>query len=119
MLKSEKMEEFIKATRVELSNLWDRCYYSQHQRDKFHPFYSIDFNEDVLKQHEDEVERLQNYYNQHIDMFKKVTKRQQLWTKMLELRAKQSDPNHLLKAKTKDLFEEERDRNRVKKVVVI
>ena len=41
VLKMEKMEDFIKATRNELSSLWDLCYYSQSQREKFAPYYSI------------------------------------------------------------------------------
>ena len=72
VLKCEKMEQFIKATRVELTELWDRCYYSQHQRDKFAPFFSTDYNEDLLNEHEAEVEALQTYYNDNRELFHMV-----------------------------------------------
>lgn len=116
MLKSEKIEQFVQATRAELVSLWDLCYYSQSQRDKFFPFYSIDYTESLLEQHEKEVEAIKEYFEQNEEMFKKVAKRQELWRTMLELENKKKDPEHLLKAKGKDLLIEERDRKRVNKV---
>lgn len=115
VLKSEKMEQFIQATRQDLVELWDKCYYSQNQRDKFAPFFDTNYNDELLSVHEKEVERLKNYHEANRDLFQKVAKRQDLWKKMLELEAKQKDPGHLLKAKGNTLLLEERDRKRVNK----
>eukprot|EP00094_Tigriopus_californicus_P011075 TCALIF_10686-PA protein Name:"Similar to Prc1 Protein regulator of cytokinesis 1 (Mus musculus)" AED:0.13 eAED:0.14 QI:0/0/0/0.75/1/0.75/4/0/454 len=115
VLKSEKMEQFIHATRQDLIELWDKCYYSQSQRDKFSPFFDTNYNDELLSIHEIEVERLKSYHEANRDLFQKVAKRQDLWKKMLELEAKQKDPGHLLKAKGNTLLLEERDRKRVNK----
>ena len=48
ILKSEKMEQFILATREELTEYWEKCYYSQAQRDKFEPFFSTNYTEELL-----------------------------------------------------------------------
>ena len=117
ILKGEKMEQFILATREELKYYWDLCYYGPNQRNKFLPFKSTEYNESTLNEHEREVEKLKEYYVANEALFKKIQKRQDLWEKMLELTAKQKDPTHLLKAKGKDLLIEERDRKRVSKVI--
>lgn len=117
VLKSEKMEQFIKATRVELEDYWNKCYYSNEQRHKFVLFFSEDYTEALLEAHEREVDSLRNYYEANIDLFNKVAKRQDLWKKMLELERKQKDPTHLLKAKGNTLLLEERDRKRVNRLL--
>jgi len=52
ILKLEKIGQIVEATRVELVNLWDACYYSQAQRNKFAPFHALEFTEELLEEHE-------------------------------------------------------------------
>ena len=117
VMKSEKMEQFIKATRKELEVYWDNCYYSHAQRNKFTPQFSTEYTEAVLETHEEEVEKIKVYYESNIELFKKVSTRQQLWEKRLELEAKEKNSKRLLKANFKDLEKERKDRIRVNKKV--
>ena len=55
MLKTERIGQFIHATRMELVDYWDKCHYSQEERDKFDPFYADEFTEELLEKHEAEV----------------------------------------------------------------
>ena len=55
VLKTERIGQFIHATRMELVDYWDKCHYSQEERDKFDPFYADDFTEELLEKHETEV----------------------------------------------------------------
>ena len=115
VLKAERMEEFIKATRVELVDLWNQCYYGQNERNKFTYFFSVEFTEETLEKHEEEIKRLRDYYEEHEDMFLLVKKRQKLWETMLELREKANDPDRLRNARGAELLNEEKDRKRVNK----
>ena len=117
ILKSEKMEQFIMATRKELELYWDHCYYSEQQRNKFKPQFSTEYSEAVLAAHEEEVDHIRAYYETNIELFKKVAQRQQLWEKRLELEAKEKNSKRLLKANFKDLENERKDRIRVSKRV--
>lgn len=38
-LKRVSMQKFIEATRVELVKVWDQCFFGQHQRQEFSPYY--------------------------------------------------------------------------------
>ena len=110
------MEQFIAATREELVSFWDKCYYAESQREKFVPFYSKEYTEETLERHEQEVERIRQYYETNKSLFVKVEKRQELWRKMRELEESEKDPQRLLKAKGNALLLEERERKKVNKV---
>ncbi len=105
------------ATRDELVQLWDQCYYGNEQRAKFKPFHSLCFSEELLAEHEAEVDRIRKYHETHKDLFQKVSKRRGLWKRMLELEMLQKDPEHLLKAKGPTLLNEEKDRKMINKVL--
>ena len=53
VLKQQHMGRIIEATRKELTSLWDACYYSHDQRDKFVGFYSTELTETLLEEHEE------------------------------------------------------------------
>ena len=38
-LKRVNMQKFIEATRTELAKVWDQCFFGEHQRLEFSPFY--------------------------------------------------------------------------------
>ena len=71
-MKMAHLSKFVEKSRQELRALWEQCYYGQEQRDAFSPIFSTDYNEDMLDEHENEVERLKSFVNDHVDMFRKV-----------------------------------------------
>ena len=115
VIKSQRIGQFIHATRMELQDFWDKCYYSQEERDKFEPFYAEDYTEELLEKHESEVEAIKTYYHDNLGLFRKIEKRQTLWRRMIELEELQKDPQRLKKAKGPQLLEEERDKKRINK----
>ena len=52
------IKQVIEATRNELVEWWDKCYFSQQQREAFKPFFSDDFSEELLEQHDTEVQHM-------------------------------------------------------------
>jgi len=115
VLKTEKIGQFIIATRMELVDFWDKCHYSQEERDKFEPFYADDFTEELLEKHETEVEAIKTYFVENESLFAKIARRQMLWRRMIELEEAQKDPNRLKKARGTQLLDEERDKKRINK----
>ena len=66
------LSEFVEKSRQELRALWDQCYYGQEQRNAFTLMFSTDYNEDMLNEHEHEVDRLKDFLKDHVNMFRKV-----------------------------------------------
>lgn len=64
-LKRANIEKFVLQLRQELLSWWDRCYYSQEQKDAFSAFRYTDFSEDVLDLHELEVNKLRTFYEKN------------------------------------------------------
>merc|ERR1719342_527095 len=64
-IKKANIEQFIINLRDELHGIWDDCYYSPDQRNDFEPLHSVDFTEDLLEKHEEEVASMKLYYEQH------------------------------------------------------
>ena len=62
--KKTKLKGIILNMREELRNIWDKLHFSQEQRDKFEPCYVEMYTESVCTAHEDEIKRLNEYYNQ-------------------------------------------------------
>jgi len=115
VLKTERIGQFIHATRMELVDYWDKCHYSQEERDKFDPFYADEFTEELLEKHEAEVEAIKTYFVENEGLFAKIARRQALWRRMIELEEAQKDPNRLKKARGTQLLDEERDKKRINK----
>lgn len=84
-LKKENMAKFVEATRQELSKIWDKCFYGDQQRREFAPAYSDDYSDDMLSAHESELDRMKGFLKDNVDVFKLVQKRENLWSKFLEL----------------------------------
>ena len=62
--KKTKLKGIILNMREELRNIWDKLHFSQDQRDKFEPCYVELYTESVCTAHEDEIKRLNEYYEQ-------------------------------------------------------
>lgn len=41
--------------------------------------------EELLTEHQNEIQKMKNYYDQHKELFEKVTRRQKLWREFLDL----------------------------------
>nr|XP_046249251.1 protein regulator of cytokinesis 1-like isoform X2 [Scatophagus argus] len=93
VLKMHSMKSVIEAIRTEMALFWEKCFYSQEQRQAFVPYYADDFTEELLNQHEAEVKTLEKYYEDHRELFEGVTKWQENWTVYLELDKKANDPS--------------------------
>ena len=66
------LAQFVEAARKELLILWDKCYYGKAQRNAFAQIHSTDFNEQVLDEHESEVEKLKSFLERNSELFAKV-----------------------------------------------
>ncbi|XP_028285817.1 protein regulator of cytokinesis 1-like [Parambassis ranga] len=93
VLKMQSMKSVVEAVRVEIALLWEKCFYSQEQRQAFVPYQDDDFTEYLLNQHEDQVKFLKQYYEDHKELFEGVTKWQDNWSLYLELDKKANDPS--------------------------
>ncbi|XP_071752769.1 protein regulator of cytokinesis 1-like isoform X1 [Centroberyx gerrardi] len=93
MLKLKSMKSFIEAIRAEVALFWEKCFYSQEQRQAFVPYHDDNFTEELLNLHEAEMLILKKYYEDHKELFQGVTRWQENWLLFLELDRKASDPS--------------------------
>ncbi|OQV14546.1 Glycogen debranching enzyme [Hypsibius exemplaris] len=91
-LKQQNMKAFILEMRVELEGLFNKCFIGKEDRQLFKDFKSDIFNEEVLESHEAECTRLRDYYNQNAHFFNKILRREDVWTKKMEVDKKENDP---------------------------
>ena len=134
-MKRENMGKFVQATRDELRNIWDSCFYGHEQRREFAPAFSDDFTDDLLSAHESELDRMRGFYRDNEDIYKLVHKREQLWQKFVEMEVsmhdasgeffyeyvylvvqeKDKDPNRLFNARGGQLLKDQKLRQQLKK----
>ncbi|XP_023364577.1 protein regulator of cytokinesis 1 [Otolemur garnettii] len=115
-LKMQNMKKVIEAIRVELAEYWDRCFYSQEQRQDFAPYYIEDFTEDLLQIHDAEVVKLKDYYETHKELFEGVQKWEESWKLFLEFERKASDPSRFTN-RGGNLLKEEKQRAKLQKTL--
>ncbi|KJE97894.1 hypothetical protein CAOG_07973 [Capsaspora owczarzaki ATCC 30864] len=90
-LKTTNMHRFIEAVRCELVELWDKCFFGEEQRHQFtHAFTNL-CSEDTLQAHEQELERMEQYYADNANIFQLVSSHKQLEANLLELQSRASD----------------------------
>ena len=116
-IKKANIEQFIVNLRNELNEIWDKCFYSENQKNQFKAFHSIDFTEELLEKHEAELDRMKDYLELNKELFVKVERRQEIWSKFMELERRAKDPTRLINARGTALLEEERERNKVNKTL--
>ena len=73
------------------------------------------YDENALGEHESELDRMKGFYRDHIDLLKLITKREDLWKKMLEAEARANDPNRFYQNRGGQLLKEEKMRKKVEK----
>uniref|UniRef100_A0A8B9UB21 Protein regulator of cytokinesis 1 n=1 Tax=Anas zonorhyncha TaxID=75864 RepID=A0A8B9UB21_9AVES len=112
----QNMKSVIQAIRVELAEYWDKCFYSQEQREGFSPYYDEDYTETLLQLHDAEVGRMKNYYETHKELFEAVQKWEENWKLFLELERKTTDPNRFAN-RGGSLLKEEKQRAKLQKML--
>ncbi|KAM4747141.1 protein regulator of cytokinesis 1 [Rhinophrynus dorsalis] len=115
-LKLQNIKNVIEVIRAELSTYWDKCFYSSEQRQAFAPFYSEDYNEDLLALHDVEISRIKQYYDVHKEMFEGVQKWEENWHLFLEFDKKATDPNRFTN-RGGNLLKEEKQRAKLQKML--
>jgi len=114
-IKKANLEQFINNLRNELHAIWDECFYSPDQREDFQALHSIDFTEELLEEHEAELNKMKEYLAQNKDLFVRVAQRQEVWSKFMELERRAKDPTRLMNSRGNQLLLEEKERNKVNK----
>ncbi|XP_072725256.1 uncharacterized protein [Ciconia boyciana] len=115
-LKLQNMKSVIQAIRAELADYWDKCFYSQEQREGFSPYYDEDYTETLLELHDAEVEKMKSYYETHKDLFEAVQKWEENWKLFLELERKATDPSRFTN-RGGNLLKEEKQRAKLQKTL--
>ncbi|XP_073509299.1 protein regulator of cytokinesis 1 isoform X2 [Phyllobates terribilis] len=114
-LKLQNIKNVIQVIRTELSSYWDKCFYSNEQRQAFAPFYD-DYSEELLCLHDAEIEHLKQYYETHKEMFEGVQKWEENWRLFLEFDKKATDPNRFTN-RGGNLLKEEKQRAKLQKML--
>ncbi|NP_001004494.1 protein regulator of cytokinesis 1a [Danio rerio] len=92
-LKKKNIERVIRTIRSEIVKFWEKCYFSQEQRRAFLPFHSDDLDDDLLREHEQELERLKQNYTEYKELYDAVSTWSSNWTLYQELEKKATDPS--------------------------
>ncbi|XP_028561451.2 protein regulator of cytokinesis 1 isoform X2 [Podarcis muralis] len=115
-LKFQNIRNVVEATRAELADYWDKCFYGDEQRRAFYPYYEDDFTEELLQQHEDEVSRLKQCYERHQELFESIHKWEKNWRLFQELERKATDPSRFTN-RGGNLLKEEKLRAKLQKTL--
>ncbi|XP_072838272.2 protein regulator of cytokinesis 1 isoform X1 [Pogona vitticeps] len=115
-LKLQNLRNVIEAVRAELADFWDKCFYGEEQKRSFSPYYQDDFNENLLREHDDEAERIKQYYEQHRELFEAIHKWEENWHLFQELERKATDPSRFAN-RGGNLLKEEKLRVKLQKTL--
>ncbi|XP_050397796.1 protein regulator of cytokinesis 1 isoform X1 [Patella vulgata] len=114
-LKLQNIQRFVEGIRKELTEWWDKCFYSADQREHFEMvFTEEEFTEELLGIHERELEKVKDYYQQNRELLDKMAQRESLFKDMLEAEKKARDPNRFNNRGGK-LLQEEKARKKIAK----
>ncbi|KAL7645834.1 UNVERIFIED_CONTAM: hypothetical protein RMT77_002731 [Armadillidium vulgare] len=112
-LKQQNLGCYINKLRRELEELWDLCYICEDEKENFGPYFSEEYSDKMLEDHEKEVQRLKEFYTQNEDIFININKWKELWRKLTELDEKVNDPTRFWKNRGCALLQEEKERKKV------
>ncbi|XP_032806620.2 protein regulator of cytokinesis 1-like isoform X1 [Petromyzon marinus] len=115
-VRKDNIKWLIIPIRNEIEGYWGKSYYGQEQRKAFSPFYNDEYTEDVLVEHERELERMKGYYDQYCKLFSLVAKWEQSWKMFLEFEQKAADPNRFAN-RGGNLLKEEKERAKLQKML--
>ncbi|KAM9067649.1 protein regulator of cytokinesis 1 isoform X3 [Sarcophilus harrisii] len=115
-LKNQNMKKVIEAIRVELSTYWEKCFFSQEQKQAFAPYFDEEFTETLLQRHDVELVQVKEYYETHKELFEGVQKWEDSWKLFLEFERKASDPSRFTN-RGGNLLKEEKQRAKLQKTL--
>ncbi|XP_074151278.1 protein regulator of cytokinesis 1 isoform X1 [Sminthopsis crassicaudata] len=115
-LKIQNMKKVIEAIRVELAAYWEKCFFSQEQRQAFAPYFDEEYTETLLQLHDVELVQLKQYYETHKELFEGVQKWEDSWKLFLEFERKASDPSRFTN-RGGNLLKEEKQRAKLQKTL--
>jgi protein regulator of cytokinesis 1 len=95
IMKRNNLEKFVEATRVQLHDIWDKCFYGEEQRKEFHPAFTEEIDDDALSAHESELDRMRGFYADNSEIFKLIEKRESLWQRKIDMDMRLNDPGRL------------------------
>lgn len=113
-LKKANIEVFVQRLRKELVTLWDKCHFTEQDRNNFEYFTSDSYSEDLLSIHDLEIGKMKKFYSTNCDLFQLIENRSELWSRMLELEESALMPGRF-KNRGGQLLKEEKERNRLEK----
>ncbi|XP_074011892.1 protein regulator of cytokinesis 1 [Numenius arquata] len=112
----QNIKSVIPRIRAELADYWDKCFYSQEQREGFSPYYDEDYTETLLELHAAEVRKMKSHYETHKALFEAVWKWEETWRMFLDLERKANDPSRYTN-RGGNLLKEEKQRVKLQKVL--
>ncbi|CAI9558964.1 unnamed protein product [Staurois parvus] len=115
-MKIANLKQVILKIRHELKIYWDKCFYSEEQRKAFAPYYSDDFTEDLLSQHDKEIVRLRLQYEKCKLILDSIAKWEANWSQFVALEKKALDPNRFSN-RGGSLLKEEKERVKLQKLL--
>ncbi|KAK5618545.1 hypothetical protein CRENBAI_016865, partial [Crenichthys baileyi] len=113
-LKLQNIRNVTEAIRSEIAVFWEKCFFSIEQRQNFTPYFSEDFNEELLALHDAEIQHLKQHYEDHKELFEGVQKWEESWRLYLELDKKATDPTRFTN-RGGNLLKEEKQRSELHK----
>ncbi|XP_017290501.1 protein regulator of cytokinesis 1b isoform X2 [Kryptolebias marmoratus] len=113
-LKLQNIRNVTDAIRSEIAVFWEKCFFSADQRQAFAPYFSEDFNEELLALHDAEIQRLKQHYEDHRELFQGVNKWEENWRLFLDLEKKATDPTRFTN-RGGNLLKEEKQRSELHK----
>ncbi|KAL2088555.1 hypothetical protein ACEWY4_015454 [Coilia grayii] len=113
-LKRQNICNVVTSIREEIAPLWEKCFYSEEQRQQFGAYYDDDFTEDLLSAHDSELVRLRQHYENHKELFEGIYKWEESWRLFLDLEKKASDPSRFTN-RGGNLLKEEKQRSDLQK----
>ncbi|XP_066430417.1 protein regulator of cytokinesis 1-like isoform X2 [Eleutherodactylus coqui] len=115
-LKMANLKQVILKTREELNAYWDKCFYAPEQRIDFAPYYSDEFTENLLVQHDEELMKMKANYDKRRLILDAVAKWETSWAQFVILEKKASDPNRFSN-RGGTLLKEEKERAKLQKLL--
>ena len=70
--KKSKIKELVESCRIDIAKLWEKMYFSKEQRESFVRYYSENYDEELLDDHERIFKKLEEEYSLVSNIFIRV-----------------------------------------------
>ncbi|XP_059819355.1 protein regulator of cytokinesis 1-like isoform X1 [Hypanus sabinus] len=113
-MKIKNLKRVITGLREKLHAYWDKCLYSQKQREELDFLQNDKFTEELLQVHDEELVKITLYYEKYQELFENIEKWERWWKSFLQFEKKASDPNRYAN-RGGTLLKEEKERTQLQK----